>query len=209
MFLDKIFSKGKKERQVIEQMREHIRLLRGACEAFHTAMEKDDRALMRKVKDLEREGDAVRRGITSDIYEGAFLPYLRPNLCRFVEIVDGVFDVLEHTAQHYLDMTLPGPLRRECTRIAFLNLKVCEMLLITLAAMLNGEDLREKTLAVRIYEKKVDDIKLGLFKDAREVPIENFWDGRTLSEFISGLTKISDVIEDASDYLQLIQVSMK
>ena len=76
-------------------------------------------------------------------------------------------------------------------------------------AMIGGEDLREKTLAVRIYEKKIDDIKFGLMKDVRKVPIDNFWTGRMLSEFMTGLTSISDIMEDASDHLQIIDVSMR
>ncbi len=32
---------------------------------------------MRAVIDMEREGDTIRREIISNIYEGAFLPYLR------------------------------------------------------------------------------------------------------------------------------------
>ena len=75
--------------------------------------------------------------------------------------------------------------------------------------MLKGDDLREKTLAIRIYEKKIDDIKFGLIKDIRKIPVNNFWEGKILSDFISGITNISDIIEDASDSLQIINVSMK
>jgi len=83
------------------------------------------------------------------------------------------------------------------------------MFLITFETMLKGDDLREKTLAIRIYEKKIDDIKFSLIKDIRKIPINNFWEGKTLSDFISGITNVSDIIEDASDYLQIINVSMK
>ncbi len=86
---------------------------------------------------------------------------------------------------------------------------MCEMLLISFDAMLNGEDLREKALAIRIYEKKIDDIKLTIVKDLRQIPVDDFWQGRILAEFVSGLTSISDTMEDASDHLQIIGVSMK
>ncbi len=190
-------------------MRKHIKLLCNACDLFRTAMEKDNRNLMRDVIDLEREGDSIRRDIISLIYEGAFLPYLRPDLCRFVEIVDNVFDVLGDTANSYLDGKIPEQIKSECIRIAYFNLKICEMLLITFEAMLKGEDLREKTLAIRIYEKKIDDIKFSLIKDIRKIPISNFWEGKILSEFISGLATISDIIESASDHLRIINVIMK
>ncbi|MFH1351363.1 MAG: TIGR00153 family protein [Pseudomonadota bacterium] len=209
MFFKKFFPDGKKEQAVIEEMTSHIKLLCTTCGFFMTALETHDLSLMRKVIELEREGDSIRRGIISKIYEGAFLPYLRPDICRFVEMVDRVFDLLEDTAYKYLDMELPEEVKSECVSVAFLNRRICEMLLITFEAMLKGDDLREKTLAIRIYEKKIDDMKFILFKDVRQVPIANFWEGEILSAFMSGLTSISDIIEDASDYLQIIHVSMK
>ncbi len=209
MIFEKILSLSKKEQKVTANMRKHIKLLCNACDLFRTAMEKDNRNLMRDVIDLEREGDSIRRDIISLIYEGAFLPYLRPDLCRFVEIVDNVFDVLGDTANSYLDGKIPEQIKSECIRIAYFNLKICEMLLITFEAMLKGEDLREKTLAIRIYEKKIDDIKFSLIKDIRKIPISNFWEGKILSEFISGLATISDIIESASDHLRIINVIMK
>jgi hypothetical protein len=209
MIFEKILPLSMKEQKVTDNMRKHIKLLCAACELFRTALAKDDRKLMRNVIDLEREGDSIRRDIISIIYEGAFLPYLRPDLCRFVEIVDHVFDVLGDTASYYLYGKIYEQIKSECIRIAYLNLKICEMLLITFEALLKREDLREKTLAIRIYEKKIDDIKFSLIKDIHKIPVSNFWEGKILSDFISDLTSISDIIEEASDYLQIINVSMK
>jgi len=209
MFLNRIFSKGKKEQKVLENMSRHIKLLCRACDHVRVALEHEDREGLQYVIDLETEGDAVRREIISNIYDGAFLPYLRPNLCKFVEIVDDVFDLLEDMAFHGLDIEIPETLKDECVRVAFLNHRICEMLLITFEALLKGEDLREKTLAIRIYEKKIDDIKYGLIMDMRQLPINNYWEGNMLSVFVKGLTGVSDIIEDASDYLQIIYVSIQ
>ncbi len=209
MFLDKLFPQNKREKQVLEDIKGHIALLCDAVRFFHIAMEKDEKPLFRRVLDLEREGDTIRRGILSGIYEGAFLPYLRPDLCRFVEIVDSVFDLLKDTAGHYLELKFPEPYREACSRIAFFNVRICQMLQITFEATLRGEDLREKTLAIRIYEKKIDDLKAALLKEIREEPVKNFWQGVVLSDFLSCLTHLSDVIEDASDHLQILSLSMK
>jgi hypothetical protein len=83
------------------------------------------------------------------------------------------------------------------------------MLSITFQAMLNGEPLREKILAVRIYEKKIDDIKFEIIKKVRTVDVKSFWDGTVLHDFISSLTSMSDMIEDASDHLQIISASLR
>jgi predicted phosphate transport protein (TIGR00153 family) len=209
MFLKKILSYGKKEDQVIENVKEHLRLLCLAFESFYSGIRNNDSSKMREVIDLEREGDSIRREIISTIYAGAFLPYLRPDLCRFVETLDRVFDSLEDTAFNYSDVALPEEIREECVRVASMNTNMCEMLAISFDAMVNGEDLREKALAIRIYEKRIDDIKFNVLKEMRTLPVEDFWQGRTLAEFVSDLTTISDMIEDVSDYLQIINISMR
>lgn len=209
MFLEKILSHGKKERYVIEDIKRHIGLLCKACDVFKMSLEERNKNLVWEVVELEREADSVRRQVISHIYEGAFLPYLRPDLCKFVEIVDEVFDVLKETALYCADHEIPKPLADESIRIALLNFRMCDMLLSSFEAMLQGEDLREKTLAVRIFEKKIDDIKQDLIKEAEKVRVDNFWAGKTLSDFITNLTMISDIIEDASDHLQIINVSTR
>jgi len=209
MFLKKVFGHGKQEKRVIENIKKHLKLLCDACDSFHHALEENNKNLVREAVDSEREGDSIRREIIADIYAGAFLPYLRPDLCRFTEIVDRIFDPLQETALNYIEVQLPEHIRDECVRVAFLNARMCEMLSISFDAMLNGEDLREKALAIRIYEKKIDDIKFSIVRDLRQIPVGDFWQGRILADFVSGLTSISDTIEDAGDHLQIINVSMK
>ncbi len=206
MFLEKLFSHGRKEREVIGDISRHIELLSTACRTFRHGLQQGDRSLMQEVAALERYGDAVRREVISHIYEGAFLPYLRTDLCAFVEIVDQVFEMLKDIAMLYLHCPLPESIQKQCCMVALLNQRVSEMLLLTFKAMSKGEDIREKTLAVRIYEKKVDDIKYDLLESLQHVSIDNFWKGRMLADFVSGLTKISDIIEDATDSLQIINV---
>ena len=209
MFLGKLFSRDRKEQRVTERMAAHIDLLCEACALFHQCLVFDDRRLARKVPDMEREADVIRREIVSTIYAGAFLPYLRPDLCRFVSLVDEVFDLLQETANIFLYRSLPESLKGECTRVALLNLRMCELLRITYEAMLDGADLREKRLGLRIYEKKIDDIKYGLIRDMMAIEVDNFWHGRLLGEFVDNLTGISDRIEDASDHLDVLNVSMR
>ncbi|MGQ9569939.1 MAG: TIGR00153 family protein [Thermodesulfovibrionales bacterium] len=211
MLLEKVFSGGKTEQKVIENIKRHIKTLCSALDCFKKALEDNNKDQMFGVPDLEREGDVVRREIISNIYEGAFLPFLRPNICRFVEIVDEAFDVLGDAALEfdYLDSELDKVIDDDCIKIADINLKMCEMLLIAFEALFHKEDLREKNLAIRIYEKKVDEIKLDLIKKLRKREVKNFWEGKILSDFISYLTHVSDVIEDASDYLYIMNVSLR
>jgi hypothetical protein len=211
VLLEKVFSGGKTEQRVIENIKKHIKTLYSASDCFKKAIEDRDKDLMLCVPDLEREGDAIRREIISTIYEGAFLPFLRPNICRFVEIVDEALDVLEDAAHEfeYLDSKLDKEIEEECIKIADINLKMCEMLLLAFETLFSKEDIREKNLAIRIYEKKIDEIKVDLISKLRKKEVKNYWEGKMLSDFISYLTHVSDVIEDASDYLYIMNVSLR
>ncbi|RJR53189.1 MAG: TIGR00153 family protein [Desulfobacteraceae bacterium] len=209
MIFRKIFAQGKKEQDVTADIRRQISLLCSTCDRFRMALEKQDKELFWDVIDLEREGDSIRREVISHIYEGAFLPYLRPDLCKFVEIVDEVLGLVKDAASLGLNMELPERLKGDCTRVALLNFRMSEMLLLTYETILKGQDPREKMLAIRIYEKKIDDLKDAIFSEAYRIPIRDFWAGKRLSDMIKGLTMISDMIEDASDHLQIIHVSMR
>ena len=39
--------------------------------------------------------------------------------------------------------------------------------------------------------------------------VKNFWEGKALSDFITNLVQISDIIEDAGDIIQILNVSMR
>jgi len=209
--LEKVFFGGKTEQRVIENIKKHIKILCSASDCFRKALEEREKDLMLCVPDLEREGDTIRREIISTIYEGAFLPFLRPNICRFVEIVDEALDVLEDAAREfeYLDAKLDEEIEDDCIKIADINLKMCEMLLLAFETLLSREDIREKTLAIRIYEKKIDEIKFDSLNKLRGKGVKDFWAGKMISDFISHLTEVSDVIEDASDYLYILNVSLR
>lgn len=209
--LEKVFSGGKTEQRVIENIKKHIKTLCSASDCFKKAVEEQNKDLMLCVSDLEREGDSIRREIISTIYEGAFLPFLRPNICRFVEVVDEAFDTLKDAALafDYLDPQLDKEIEDEYIEISDINLKMCEMLLLAFETLSSREDLREKTLAIRIYEKKIDELKFDLLNKMRTKEVKGYWEGKILSDFISYLTQVSDVVEDASDYLYIISVSLK
>jgi len=208
--IEKVIFGGKAEQKVISRIKTFIRILWSAADCFKTALEERDKALIASVPDLEREGDSIRREIIAKIYEGAFLPFIRPSICRFVEMVDEAFDVMEDAAYEFEYLQLDDKeVEQECIRIADVNIKMCEMLLIAFETLFTKEDLREKTLAVRIYEKKVDEIKFDLVKKLRGKEIKTFWEGKILSDFISYLTSVSDAIEDASDYLHIIKLSLR
>ncbi|GAB6183997.1 TIGR00153 family protein [Thermodesulfovibrio hydrogeniphilus] len=208
---DKIFAGGKLEKKVIENIKTHIKILCSATECFRHAISTGEKESTFCVADLERKADSIRRDIISTIHQGAFLPFVRPNICRFVEIVDEAFDNLEDAAfeYRYVNTDTYKLIEPECLKIAKINSDMCELLSLAFDTLISKGDLKEKNLAIRIYEKQVDDLKFDIIEKLRKIDIKNYWDGKIITDFVDYLTKLSDLIEDASDYLYIIEVSLR
>lgn len=204
----KIFGE-KLEKEVVEDIEEFIEFLCSACELFREGIEETNREKVSRVLEMENEGDVMRREIASKIHEGAFLPYLRPNIYKLIEIIDEVLDTLEDAGVNYVKIDIKDDIKDDISEISNLNLKACRVFLKTFKSLFKGEeDLRETTLAIRIYEKKVDEIKYDLMDKLLKQEV-NFWEGKILSDFISNLVSITDLIEDAGDLIQMINVSIR
>jgi len=126
-------------------------------------------------------------------------------------MVDEAFDILEDAAVEFRDLKMEfyKLIEPECVKIASANINACQLLLIAFESLINKGDIKDKNLAIRVYEKQVDDLKSDILEKLKKIEITNFWDGRTVSNFVDYISKISDLIEDASDYLYIIEVSLR
>lgn len=203
-----LFFSEKNEQLVLRKMRDHLQLLEQACSFFADFLKTGDKKLLEEIVEIEREGDIVRRDILTVLYKGAFLPYLRPSLYRFVEIVDEALDLVEDEARLSEFVSIPYQLQEDAFQIAVLNREMVEMLVIAFDTFVKGEDLREKILAIRVYEKRIDDLYHDLFSRLMGVAVDNFWQGRGLADFFSFLVRLSDLVEDAADVLSLLYLSL-
>jgi predicted phosphate transport protein (TIGR00153 family) len=207
---EKFFSPNKNEQNVIKNIKKHIEILLKASYIFRDAIDRRDKGIMSEISELEREADIIRRVLIAEIYEGAFLPFLRPNIFRFVEIVDEAMNVIKNASVEYGHIYPKlDAIKDECHEIAVLNSQMIEMLLLAVDSLFYKEDLREKSLAIRIYEKNIDEIKFVLTDKLKDLELKDFWEGKLLSDFMSHLSGVSDVIEDAGDYLNIIKISLK
>jgi predicted phosphate transport protein (TIGR00153 family) len=204
----RLFSSEKNEHVALQEMRKHLELLERACRCLANFLRTDDRNLLEEIVEIEREGDIVRRDILTVLYKGAFLPYIRPSLYRFVEIVDETLDLVEDEARLCEFISIPASLRDDAIQIAVLNAEMVEMLIIAFDTFVAGDDLREKILAIRVYEKRIDDLYHDFFPRLTAISIDDFWQGRGLADFFSFLVKISDFLEDAADVLSLLHLSL-
>jgi predicted phosphate transport protein (TIGR00153 family) len=207
----KIIFGGEKEEEVIEMFKEYLKTVRMACEIFKIAIETDDKSLLAEVCELEKVGDTIRRDIALKLYEGAFLPIVRGNLYKLAETIDEILDMLEDISIEYshLISELDPEIRELCVRVAGINLKMSEYLSSAFEALGEEEDLKDKTIKIRVREREVDTLKHELHKKLVKKEIKNYWEGKVLSDFIEDLVKISDIIEDAGDIIQILNVSLR
>ncbi len=199
----------KAEERVINGISQMISLAFSACESLRKAVEDKNKALLEEVFRLEREGDEIRRNITLEIYRGAFLPYLRPNIFRLVEIVDEILNTTEESAMNFQKVEDLKFLEiQEIYSILELNVKICSILSKNFSNFLKDpERLREGVIVVRIMEKEADNMKFAILEKLKEFNV-GFWDGYFISNFVESLERLSDVAEDAMDMLQIILLSL-
>jgi len=204
-----MFERGK-EKEIVDLIRNHITLIRDACEIFSNCIKENDKVSISEVCEIEKIGDSVRREIALKLYEGAFLPGIRGNLYRLAETLDEVLDTIEDaTIMFTMIPKLDEDIMSECIRVAEINLKMAEELLQTFEALRTGEDLKDRTIKIRILEEEVDAINRDIFKKLMKTNVRNFWEGMAIYNFIRHLTNISDLIEDAGDIIQILNVSLR
>ncbi len=211
MFFKKTFFGGKLEKEVLDLIEEHLKILMNACETFKLAFEISDTSLIKGICKLEDDGDRIRREIALRIHEGAFLPYLRPNIYRFAEVVDEAIDKLEDTVYDYLNLKsckILDLVKDDILKIAELNFEASKYLSKAYDALLKGEDLREITTKIRFYEREIDSIKNIIKAEMKEVDV-NVWEALTFVSFLEHIVSVSDLIEDAGDIIQMINVSLR
>jgi len=212
--LEKLLGGGKLEKKVLEKIKKYLDTLCSATECLKNLLITEDVERSYCVENLEREADVLKREIIATIYEGAFLPYVRPSLCTFIEITEKAFEALEICAfeYRYLNKNIYQNIKEDCLKVAKINVEMCQILIKAFEALREKDNLRERNLAIRICEKKIDEIKLEITEKLRKCDtceIINFWEGKNISEFVESLVRISDIIEDASDYLYILDLSLK
>ncbi len=211
MKLFRRFSFGRTEKEVIELFREHMNTVKMACEVFLMALETDDKGLFNQVCELERAGDRLRREIALKLYGGAFLPAMRGTLYKLAETVDEILDMLEDTAIDYLrlNLHLDEEVREMCVRVAKINVKMSRDLIEAFNALRSGESLENRTVKIRAREREIDVLRNRIYEKLVKKDVESYWEGKILSDFIDHLVYVSDIIEDAADLIQILNVSLR
>jgi len=128
--LEKFFGGGKLEKKALESIKNYLQIFISAQECLKNLFLTENLEKSYCIENLEREADSVRREIISTIYEGAFLPYIRPNLCAFIEITEKAFDFMKICAFEfrYLNKEFYQTIKEEVLKIANINIEMAEIL---------------------------------------------------------------------------------
>ncbi len=202
---------GRTEKEVVELFRGHMNTVKLACEVFLKALETDDKGLFNQVCELERTGDRIRREIALKLYGGAFLPAMRGTLYKLAETVDEILDMLEDTAIDYLrlNLHLDEELRDMCVRVAKINVEMSRDLAEAFDSLKSGERLENRTVNIRAKEREIDILRNRIYEKLVKREVSSYWEGKILSDFIDHLVYVSDIIEDAADLIQVLNVSLR
>ncbi len=207
--IKKLVFGGEKEREVVETIREHINLIISSNDLMKTILEMGNREIIGEICEIEKMGDAMRRDVILKIYGGAFIPVLRSNFCNLVETLDDVLDELEDIAMLYLMLDeIPDIIANDLVRVAEINLKMSRYLLQAFNALESG-DLSNVLLKIKISEEEVDSIKGRIYQKLPAVNFDSYLEWHFLLKFIDKLVNVSDIIEDAADLIQILNVSIR
>lgn len=199
------------EERVIDYLQKMVKLTFSACYNLRKGILENDYNYLEEVSRIEREGDELRRLIGSEIFEGAFLPYLRPNIFSLAEKIDEILNTAYHitlTYQKIKDRKLIEEVIDEVEIILDANVRLCSILSKNFTDFLKNPDrLKEWSIVIRMIEKEVDNVKHSILYQLRNSKVD-FWDGLFISNFVESLEKISDLVEEVSDTLQMTVLSL-
>ncbi|MCS7143707.1 MAG: DUF47 family protein [Archaeoglobaceae archaeon] len=198
------------EERVMGNIGQMLNLALSACELLQKSVLEKNKSLLDEVSRLEREGDDLRRSTAREIYKGAFLPYLRSNILRLVEDVDDILNTTDKAGKYFRKIQNFEFLNssHEVEKILELNVILCKILSKNFMDFFETpEKLREAVIVVRMLEKEADNLKHSLLERLREKHFD-FWDGIFTFNFVESIEEISDVVEDTTDTLQVVVLSL-
>ncbi len=158
---------------------------------------------------LETEADDLRREIRDALYEGAYLPQIREDLFRLIQLVDRVANTCEDVWEFFATQIpdIPDEYRNEFAEIMDLSLQTVRMMHDALQTYFKPKGkikrVREQLESIYLAESRIDRMEWKLtrriFKSDLELPRKT-----QLQRALSTMTRISDLAEDVADEIDLI-----
>ena len=94
-------------------------------------------------------------------------------------------------------------------QIAEINAKMSRYLLDAFKALEKGSRLSEILLKIKISEEEVDSLKARIYEKIKLFSFDSYAEWYFFIKFIEKLVNVSDLIEDAADIIQILNVSLR
>ncbi|MCM8783969.1 MAG: DUF47 family protein [Candidatus Omnitrophica bacterium] len=206
----------KQEALVLEDARKHVEVTSQTVEWFREAilsfikgdLENKGKAI-EKVRECEREADALRSKMIDRLSEGVLVPPDREDLMHFVKSLDRIADWTNGAARllDFIEEKLPENILKEISQAT-------EIIFSSISKLKEGiESLMKNDLKqairdcneVELYETKADDQKkvlIGAIIKAK-LAASTLLLVYQLAEYMEGVT---DKIEDAADFIKVLAI---
>ena len=69
--------------------------------------------------------------------------------------------------------------------------------------------MENRTVNIRAKEREIDILRNRIYEKLVKREVSSYWEGKILSDFIDHLVYVSDIIEDAADLIQVLNVSLR
>jgi len=207
---------GKKEDEVTNLIDQHAKLVQKCLDLFKEGFESylDDNLctcddIREKIVKKEHEADEVRRDIQMKLYDGAFMPLYRDDIYLFVDKMDNIADETKHLIDGFVleRPHIPKSLSDDFFSLMEESISPYKDLKKALKHFRND---KEKTLAstleIEKKESKVDRMEHDLRKKIFDNKSVNISEKLHMRTYSLHLAKISDIIEDCSDILEMMLV---
>jgi len=207
---------GKKEDEVAKLIDKHSKLVYKCLKYFLEGLDhylKDNLCdcdeIRAKIIKREHEADEVRRDIQMKLYEGAFMPLYRDDVYILVDKIDSIADETKHLIDGFVleRPLIPSSLSEDFYTLTKESISPIHDLMVALRFFRSD---KEKTLAATLKmdkkESKVDKIEHELRNRIFDIKDIGLSEKLHLRTYSLHLAKISDIIEDCSDIIEMMLV---
>lgn len=209
----------KQELFVLEDAKKHVEVTYQTVEWFRKAIlafikgdGEGKKVAIEKVRECEREADALRSKMVDRLSEGILVPPDREDLMHFVKSLDRIADWTNGAARilDFIEEKLPEKILEEISKATEIIFSSVSKLKDGIEALMKN-DLNQAIKdcnEVELLETKADDQKkilIGvIIKEKLSAP--NLLLSYQLAEYMEGVT---DKIEDAGDFIKTLAIKSK
>lgn len=205
----------KKEKEVVDLVVKHVanveeclRLAVVAIETYVRGDVKEAKVLARQVDAVESAADQVRHEIRDKLFSGAYMPLLREDIYKLVQLIDGLADGAEVASDFFLNQrpVVPPEFRSCFEKIIQLSFSSIGPLKESLYCFFKGdcdvEVVHSFTHEISLIESRVDKMKWDMTKKIFISSLE-YSHKLHLKMGVDCLAAVSDLAKTTADQIEI------